>query len=51
MAKTSGMAISVTEEEREKITRLCAAEGRSRKGMIMHLVDQRLLELEKRRDE
>lgn len=47
MAKTSGMAISVTDEERERLVRLCEKEGRSRKAQIMWLVDRRLDEIEK----
>jgi hypothetical protein len=46
-APTSGMGISVTSEERERINDLCVAEGRPRKAQIMWMVEQRIAEIEK----
>ena len=46
MAKTSGFSISITKEEREKIKRLCDAEGRNGRAQIMYMVEKRLAEIE-----
>lgn len=45
MAKTSGMQISVTDEERAKINKLQELLGISRKAVIMSLVNERLAKM------
>lgn len=47
---TKRLSLSVTEDERARFDRLCKLEGRNGRQQIMHMVDQRLAELDHGKD-
>lgn len=47
---TKRLSLSITNDERERFDRLCKIEGRKGRQQVMHMVDQRMAELENPKD-